>query len=406
MGKSSASSAPLEPATGAPDFQNTRLAFQAKDDRHLWRTYWLYRLIDNPFLTKVGPPMLTTALKLGLPVKGIVRNSLFELFCGGETMEETIVTSEALNKFHVKTILDYSVEGEKNIEGFDQTASVIVATLEHGGKHPEVAFSACKITGLAPFELMEKLQAGETLSPEMEAAQERVMKRLHRIAAAARDNRTPVFIDAEESWIQETIDTWAEMLMETYNLDAPWVWTTAQLYRHDRLDYVKAVTERSKQKGYKLGLKLVRGAYMEKERRRASEWGYADPIQPDKASTDRDYDAALAWCIDHAAQVSVCAGTHNEVSTALLVKQMGAHQLSPDDNRVWFSQLLGMSDNLSFNLAHHGYNAAKYLPFGPVKAVMPYLIRRAEENTAVAGQSSREVVLLHAERMRRKQQGN
>jgi proline dehydrogenase len=396
------SSHPVSAPSSLPDFSNTERAFSARDTRELLKTYWLYQMIANPFLTRIGPPMLSWALKVGLPVKGLVKSTLFELFCGGESMEESVRTSEKLARFGVKTILDYSVEGEKNIEGFNQTAQVIVQTLEHGGKHTEVAFSACKLTGLAPFGLMERMQAGAPLSEEDLAALGRVAGRLKRIAEAAVANRTPVFLDAEESWIQDTIDGWAEGLMEQYNKEQPWVWTTLQMYRHDRLEYLRGLIRRSREKGYVLGVKLVRGAYMEKERARAREMGYRDPIQPDKAATDRDFDAAVRLCIENIDHVAVCAGTHNEDSSLRLAELMQEKGLAHNDPRIWFAQLLGMSDHISFNLAHHGYNAAKYLPFGPVQSVMPYLIRRAEENTSVAGQSGREVILLAQEKNRRK----
>ncbi|MDX1907889.1 MAG: proline dehydrogenase family protein [Bacteroidia bacterium] len=388
-------------ATVSPDFNNTELAFKAKSQARLLRTYWIYKLIDNPFLTKVGPPMLSAALRMGLPVQGLVRDTLFEVFCGGESLPETAATSRYLHAYGVKTILDYSVEGEKNEAGFDATCQEIEATLLHGGQMDEVAFSACKLTGLASFDLMEKMQRGEALSPDEQVSLDRVRARLDRLASTAAAQRTPLFIDAEESWIQDTIDMLAEEVMARYNTQFPCVYTTVQLYRHDRLAYLENLIRRSREQGYILGVKLVRGAYLERENDRAAQLGYPTPMQPDKDSTDRDYDAALRLCVEHIDHVAICAGTHNEASSLYLTQLMADRGLPPDHPHVWFAQLLGMSDHISFNLAHHGYQAAKYLPYGPVKAVMPYLIRRANENTSIAGQSSREMELLSRELRRR-----
>ncbi|MEM7514985.1 MAG: proline dehydrogenase family protein, partial [Bacteroidota bacterium] len=294
------------------------------------------------------------------------------------------------------------VEAEKTEEGFDETLRNILETLEQGAEHKEVVFSACKLTGLASFGLMESIQAGETLSPEQESAYVRVKERLNAICRQAVESKTPVFIDAEESWIQNTIDGLAEEMMEKYNQDSAYVYTTIQLYRHDRLAYLASLIERSREKGYFPGVKIVRGAYMEKESARAEDKGYKDPIQPSKEATHRDFNEAQKLCLQHIDRVFLCAGTHNEESCYQLMELMETQDLSPGDKRVWFSQLLGMSDHISFNLSHAGYNVAKYVPFGPVKAVIPYLMRRAEENTAIAGQSSREVSLLKKEIKRRK----
>jgi proline dehydrogenase len=384
------------------DFANTKLAFQAKSNTELRRTYWLFRMIDNPFLTKFGPKLLDLAFRLNLPITGMVRHTLFDLFVGGENLSETARTSAYLAQYGVQTILDYSVEAEKNEVGFEQTKREIIATLVHGAEQEAVAFSACKLTGLASFGLMEKIQAGAQLSYEEQAAYERMQQRLEEIAQAAQHHGTPVFIDAEESWIQDCIDAMTESLMERYNHEQPVVWTTIQMYRHDRIHYLRELIQRSRERGYVLGVKLVRGAYLEKENRRAEERGYPTPIQPSKQATDRDYDAALAFCVRNLDHVALCAATHNEASTRYLLDLMHTYGLPVDHPHIWLSQLLGMSDNLSFNLGHRGYRVAKYLPFGPVKAVMPYLMRRAEENTAIAGQSSRELHLLQQEMRRRK----
>ncbi len=393
----------MKPSTVSIDFSNTERAFQAKSDAVLRRTYRLFRMIDSPFLTKVGPPLLRFAFKIGLPIKGLVRKTLFDMFCGGESLAESVIASDYLDSFGVKTILDYSVEGENSKDGYDLTKQELLDAFHHGSKHSAVVFAACKITGLADTELLEKIQRGETLNETEQVWWERVRQRIDEVCAAAAESKTPIFIDAEESWFQNTIDQLAEEMMEKYNRETPMVYTTTQLYRHDRLAYLQELIIRAREKGYIPGIKIVRGAYLEKENDRAAEMGYPTPIQPNKAATDADYDAALAICLDHIDSVAICAGTHNEKSALTLTELMAAREIAPTHPHVWFAQLLGMSDHISFNLAPLGYNVAKYLPYGPVKAVMPYLMRRAEENTSVAGQASREVELLRKEVKRRRQ---
>ena len=384
------------------DFNNTQLAFRARSDKKLKRDYWLFRLVDSPFLTWIGPKLLNVAFAINLPVKGIVKRTLFQLFCGGESLTETVETSKYLASFGVKTILDYSVEGEKTEAGFDATCEEIGKTLIHGGKYDEVAFCACKVTGMASIDLLEKKQSGAALTEQEEADFARVKERMDTLARLAGENNTPLFIDAEESWMQDVIDVLAEELMEKYNQERAVVYTTAQLYRHDRLAYLKMLVDRSKERGYVLGIKLVRGAYIEKETQRAKDMGYENPMQPNKPATDRDFDDAVRFTLDHLDHVAVCVGTHNENSSLLVTKILAEKGLPVNHPHVWTAQLLGMSDHISFNLADPGYNVAKYLPYGPVKAVMPYLIRRAEENTSIKGQSSREVELLAREVKRRK----
>lgn len=385
-----------------PDFNNTELAFQTKNNAQLKQALWLFRMIDSPLLANIGPKLLTWAFDWGLPVETLAKKTLFDQFCGGISLEDTVKASTFLyEKGKVRTILDYSVEGEKSEKGFDATCEEIVATLVHGGKYEMVAFTACKLTGLADFDLLAKIQANVQLTPSEVYAFERVKARLEKICQAAVENDTPIFIDAEESWIQDTIDTLAEAAMEKYNLRKPLIYTTVQLYRHDRLHYLTDLIGRSKAKNYVLGVKLVRGAYMEKEGERAAEMGYPNPIQPNKAATDRDYNAALTLCVDNIQHVAICAGSHNEDSCRYLYELMSERNMPNGHSHILFAQLYGMSDHISFNLAHNGYNVAKYLPYGPVKAVMPYLMRRANENTSIAGQSSRELMLLKKEVHRR-----
>lgn len=383
------------------DFQDTSLAFGYKSDKELKRTFRLFKMIDSPFLTRVGPPMVTFALKIGLPLKGLIRKTIFDIFCGGISLEDTSRRSDELYQNKVQTILDYSVEGKKTDEGFDATRNEIIETLEHGAKNEAVAFSAMKVTGIAHFGYLAANDANKKLSAEEKASLERSKARFEAICQRAYALKQPVFVDAEESWIQRGIDRWTEEMMERFNLDQPVVYHTVQLYRHDRLEYLKELIQRSKEKRYILGVKLVRGAYLEKENERAREMGYPTPMQPSKPATDADYNAAVKLCIDNIDHVAICAGSHNEESCLLITRLMDERNLSNDHSHVLFAQLLGMSDNISFNLAHHGYNVAKYLPYGPVKAVLPYLFRRANENTAIAGQSSREVQLLKKEVQRR-----
>lgn len=383
------------------DFQDTSLAFGYKSDKELKRTYRLFRMIDSPFLTKVGPPMVTFALKIGLPLTGIIRRTIFDVFCGGISLKDTSTRSEELFKNKVETILDYSVEGTKSDAGFDETRDEIIRTLEHGAKHDAVAFSAMKVTGIAHFDYLAANDANRTLSGEEIDSLSRSKARLEAICQTAYDLKQPVFVDAEESWVQRGIDRWSEAMMEKFNQEEALVYHTVQLYRHDRLAYLRGLIEQSKEKGYVLGVKLVRGAYLEKENDRASDKGYPTPMQPSKAATDKDYDEALKLCLDNIDHVAICAGSHNENSCLLLAEMANAKGIPNDHPHILFAQLLGMSDNISFNLAHHGYRVAKYLPYGPVKAVLPYLFRRANENTAIAGQGSREVQLLRREVKRR-----
>jgi proline dehydrogenase len=383
------------------DFNDTARAFQAKSDEALRWTYRIYRMIDSPFLTRVGPPLLNLALKLRLPVSGLVKRTLFNVFCGGESLQDSVKSSAYLDQFNVKTILDYAVEGEKTEKGFYATQQEIKAAIIHGGKHREVVFSACKLTGMASFDLMAKLQTGTPLTAAESAAWDRVLQRVNDLAAASAARDLPLFIDAEETWIQEVIDRLVENLMRRYNREKPIIFTTTQHYRHDRLAYLENLIEQSKAEGWYLGIKLVRGAYLEKETNRALEMGYRNPIHPNREATHHDFDTAIKLCIDHIEHVAVCIGTHNERSSLLATQFMAEKGLPPNHPHVWFAQLLGMSDHISFNLADAGFNVAKYVPYGPVRAVIPYLMRRAEENTSVAGLASRETELLRREKSRR-----
>jgi len=383
-------------------FENTEIAFRSKSNRDLDKAYWLFKIIGSNFLTKVGPPITNFALKIGLPITGIIRNSIFNHFCGGETIEGCLPAIGRLANQRVETILDYSVEGEEAEVAFDETCNQLLRTVEYAQRNPNISFSVFKPTGLGRFSLFEKVNANIALDEEEKREYNRVKQRIDRICKACHDGNVRVLIDAEHSWIQDAIDDIAHDMMRVYNRTAPVVYNTYQLYRTDKLAALQADYYLAETDGFFLGAKLVRGAYMEIERKRAEELGYLSPIQPDKEATDRDYNLATHFCLDHVDRIGMMAGTHNETSCRLLAEEIDHRQLPHNHPHLYFAQLLGMSDNLSFNLAEAGYRVAKYMPYGPVKAVMPYLFRRAQENTSVAGQTGRELSLITQEKKRRK----
>lgn len=384
-----------------PDLGDTRTAFAHKSASDLFKAYWLFRIIGTPWLTAAGSNLTKVALALHLPIKGMIRSTIFKQFCGGETVSESLRTADELAVSGVGTILDYSVEGQDDEDSLDATTEELLVGIHAANGQKKIPFAVFKVTGLARTDLLEKVSSKGHLTLIESEEWKRVVARFARICKAAYEAGTPVLVDAEESWIQQAIDDLAESQMALYNKQRAIIFNTVQLYRHDRLAFLKDSLERAKQGGYHLGVKLVRGAYMEKERDRAEEKGYMDPIQPDKAASDHDFDAALEFCIDHLDRMAVVAGTHNEKSTLYLARIMQERTIQRNDARIWFSQLLGMSDNISFNMAAAGYNVAKYMPYGPVSKVLPYLIRRANENTSARGQTGRELGLIIAERKRR-----
>ncbi|GAB3922251.1 proline dehydrogenase family protein [Mucilaginibacter myungsuensis] len=389
------------PTKGKLSFDNTEVAFRHSSNTDLKRAYWLFRAINVNFLVKVGPPMTNFAMNIGLPIKGLIKATIFKQFCGGETISECDGTIKNLSSGKVGTILDYSVEGEDDEQVFDETRDEIIRTIIRATGDPAVPITVFKVTGVGRFGLLEKLDAKETLTADEEQEWQKVQARVKAICDKAYNAGVPVMIDAEESWIQETIDLLALNMMRAYNKDKIIVYNTYQLYRHDKLASLKADYAIAEQEGFILGAKLVRGAYMEKERKRAAERGYTSPIQPNKASSDRDYDDAVRFSVQHIDKLAIVVGTHNENSCKLLADLLDEQKIPHNHPHVYCSQLLGMSDNLSFNLANAGYNVAKYVPYGPVKAVLPYLFRRAQENTAIAGQMSRELGLIMKEKTRR-----
>lgn len=385
------------------NFNNTNIAFKVKSNNDLKRAYWLFRIIGSPLIVKLGKFFMIIALKLRLPVSFIVKRTIFKQFCGGESIQECSSTVETLGKYKVGTILDYSVEGKVEEEDFDQTTNIIIETIEKAAQEKNIPFAVFKITGISKFSLLEKASIDlNQLSTEEASELNKVKNRIDRVCSAAKKKNVPVFIDAEETWVQDIIDQWAFEMMLLYNKEKCIVYNTIQMYRHDRLVFLKECNEKAKQSNISYGIKLVRGAYMEKERKRADEMGYPSPIQPDKESTDRDYDIALDYILKNINYLSLVAGTHNENSSKKLALALENHNISKDDSRIFFAQLLGMSDHISFNLADHNYNVAKYVPFGPIKEVMPYLLRRADENTSVAGQTGRELGLIKLELLSRK----
>lgn len=383
-------------------FENTEIAFKGKSNSELNRAYYLFKLIGNPHLVKVGDVLTNIAIKLHIPIGWAIKNNIFKQFCGGETISECARATKILDAGNIGTILDYSVEGKESESDFDATKNETLRTIQTAKNNVHIPFCVFKVTGIARFALLEKINEGSALSDNEVQEWQRVRERVDEICSLAHDTGTPVFIDAEDSWIQDAIDGLANEMMEKYNREDFIVYNTIQLYRHDRLEYLKSCHLKARAAGFKLGFKLVRGAYMEKERARAQEKGYLDPIQPTKEASDKDFDLALDYCIENIADIAICCGSHNESSSLKLAHLLDKTGIARNDKRVYFAQLFGMSDHISFNLAHAGYNVAKYVPYGPIREVIPYLIRRAKENTSVKGQTGRELSLIIKERKRRR----
>ena len=387
-------------------FENTEIAFQSKSDKDLERAYWLFKIVGSPTLVKLGKWSTNAALSAGLPVKGLIKKTIFRQFCGGESIATCEETMRTLSRFGIGTILDYSVEGKTSEEDFDSTVDEIIRTIEKAEQQNHIPFAVFKVTGIARFGILEKANLENTVLNDLEKGElSSVIERIDSICRTAHSKSIPVFIDAEETWIQDTIDRIALDMMRKYNKEKAIVFNTLQMYRHDRLAYLKECIDICRSEHIKLGIKLVRGAYMEKERERAQKMAYPSPIQPDKESTDRDFDLALELMLKNLNVVSFCAGTHNEKSSMFLTQLMGDQEIGSGDKRIYFAQLLGMSDHISYNLSYNGFNVAKYVPYGPIKEVMPYLLRRADENTSVAGQTGRELSLIIKEKERRKKEG-
>ncbi len=383
-------------------FENTEIAFQSKSTKQLNKSYLLFKLVSNNTLVKVSPFILKIAFALRLPIKGLIKQTIFEQFCGGESIDKCDRRIQSLAKYNIGTILDYSVEGKSSEDDFNRVTQETIRTILKAKEDDNIPFAVFKTSGLARLELLEKVNNSKMeLNKEEKEEFKRVKERINSICTTAHKNNVRLFIDAEESWIQNAIDDIVVSMMRKYNSERAIVFNTLQMYRWDRFAYLKQSYADAENGNYFLGLKIVRGAYMEKERERAEKMGYPSPIQKDKASCDNDYNLALRFCINHIDKIALCAGTHNEQSSMLLTQLMAENNILKNDQRVYFSQLLGMSEHISFNLSKHEYNVAKYMPYGPVKDVLPYLIRRAEENTSIAGQTGRELSLIIKEKKRR-----
>jgi proline dehydrogenase len=383
-------------------FDNTEIAFQLKSDSELERAYFLFKMISHQPLVKIGTAATNFALKANLPVEGLIRSTVFDHFCGGVNENDCLEVVDKMYKKGVSSVLDFSVEGKENENEFDAAMYKTCELVEFAHTQDAMPIAVFKPTGFGRLGLFEKKGSGLDLSLQEQEEWNRVVLRFDKVCKLGKEKDIEILIDAEESWMQNAADELVEEMMQRYNKDVPIVYNTLQLYRWDRLDYLKQIHKRAQNKGFKLGFKIVRGAYMEKERERAEEKGYPSPICVSKAATDSNFNETLKYILQNLDDISLFLGTHNEESSYLAMELMEQYNISKNDNRVWFGQLYGMSDHISFNLAKHGYNVAKYVPFGPVKDVMPYLIRRAEENTSVAGQTNRELNLLKTEKKRRK----
>ncbi len=389
-------------------FDNTENAFAYKSDKELKSAKFLFSTMGYPWFVQLGTRLTPFIMKTGLPVHGIIRKTIFKQFVGGETLEETAAVGATLGKYGVQVILDYGVEGKEGEDSFDHATEEFIRVINYAATQTNIPFISIKVTGLARFALLQTLNEAPRLRSgihdhEMEIDEwDRVRERMYAICEIASEKNIGVLIDAEESWIQDPIDRLTMEMMEIFNKQKVVVYNTIQLYRHDRLHFLKLSHQIAQQKGFLLGVKLVRGAYMEKERARAKEMGYPSPIQPDKDASDRDYDLAVRYCIDHLDQIAVIIASHNEASNLLAAELLDQKSIAHNHPHIHFSQLYGMSDNITFNLAKEGFSVSKYLPFGPIRDVIPYLMRRAQENSSVSGQTGRELSLIKRELARRK----
>jgi len=383
-------------------FNNTEIAFSLKKDSELERAYFLFKMIANEPLVRIGTAMTNFAIKAHLPVEGLIRATVFDHFCGGVSEDDCVSVIDKMYTKKVCSVLDYSVEGKVDEAQFDAAFDMTIKLLGFVKGKEAIPFAVFKPTGFGRIELYEKIGNNIALTIEEEREWDRVVARYDKVCALAKEKDVKLLIDAEESWMQDAADDLVVDMMRKYNTEKAIVFNTLQMYRWDRLDYLKELHAEAKAKGFYVGMKLVRGAYMEKENDRALANGYMSPICESKKATDRNFDNGVTYMLENSAMLSLFAGTHNEESSYLIMQLMQENNIPKNSDMVWFGQLYGMSDHISYNLSEAGYNVAKYLPFGPVKDVMPYLIRRAEENTSVAGQTTRELNLLKEERKRRK----
>lgn len=384
------------------DFSDTAIAFEDKSDSELKKMAALFGLMNKSWLVNIGAHLGLAAVKYNLPfAKTIVKKTIYPQFVGGRTLLECQKSIDRLKAYNILTVLDYGAEGKEIESDFNNTMNEIVRAVEFAGPNTTVPVVSTKITGLTKNKVLEKISAGKPLNSEEEYEYDSLLKRLDVICNKAKKRSVSLFIDAEESWTQKAIDDLVEKMMERYNTVEPIIYTTAQLYRHDRLQYLKDIHQRARKKGYLLGIKLVRGAYMDKENKRAKKQNYPSPIHKTKAAVDRDYDEAVRYCVDNYEEIASCNASHNANSNLLQAQLIHKKGIQKDHQHLNFCQLYGMSDNLTFNLAKAGYNVAKYVPYGPIKDVIPYLIRRSQENTSVTGDMSREYKMIIDEMKRR-----
>lgn len=384
-------------------FDNTEVAFRYKTDQGIRRAYLLFLMISNPGLVKVAKKLTYFALNLRLPINWLIKPTLYRHFVGGESLEECRQTVDLLARFRVNTILDYSVEGGKDQATMKRTLAETLRSVENAAGNPNIPFAVFKPTAFASIDALTEAAKGNSSDPKITDEIKMFRESVDTLCKRAFELGIPIMIDAEDSWYQNFVDEVVTEMMEKYNGQKAIVFNTLQMYRTDRIDFLKKSIEKAKTGGYFLGIKFVRGAYMEKERKRAEEMGYPSPIQPDKTATDKAYDEGLRISMEHLDNMMIFNGSHNEESNRLLTELISQKKLEKNDPRIWFSQLYGMSDHISFNLADQGYNVAKYVPYGPVHNILPYLLRRAEENTSIAGQTGRELTLIRKEQVRRKQ---
>ena len=384
------------------DFKNNIHAFEDKSNTDLFRALILFKTISNPIISKILTKLLQIALLFRLPITFLIKISIFKHFCGGENIEECKKTIDKLWDSRIGSILDYSAEGKESENDFKQVYEQGMKILETSKNNEKIPFIVFKLTGLIQFKILHKINNNQTLNDEEQKIYNSFINRINLICEQAKIINTPVFIDAEESWIQGAIDKIVLVLMKKYNQKQVLVYNTIQMYRNDRLMYLDKIIDIARRERFKLGFKLVRGAYHEKEIERAKEKGYKIPVHLKKGDTDKDFNKSLEICLNNIDLISICSGTHNIKSSEYLISLMKEKGLENNDKRIFSSQLLGMSDNISYNLAKEGYNVSKYVPYGPVREVIPYLIRRAEENRSISGQMGRELQNIITEKNRRK----
>lgn len=387
-------------------FNNTEVAFIWRNNKELKRAKFLFKTISWPTLVSVGSFLLKIALAIRFPIAWIVKPTIFKHFVGGESLVECLPLVGNLAKHNVKSILDYSVEGKGTDKSHEEAYDEILRSIKNAASNPNITFAVFKPTGLTHISILEKVSNGETLSDKELKSFELFKERVENLCSVAAQTNTPILIDAEDTWYQKALDDLIQQMMMKFNATSAIVYNTLQMYRVDRLDFLKQTHQHAIEHGYKLGVKFVRGAYMEKERERAKKMGYPSPIYPTKADTDLAFNQAQEYAFNNLDTISIFCGTHNEESVRLLAELMVKNSINPNDSRITFSQLLGMSDNISFTLAGLRYNVTKYIPYGPVREVMPYLIRRAQENTSVKGQTGRELSLINQEVLRRRKLNN